>query len=360
MPRQHRIEGPALVLVLSLFFFSGSLALIYEVVWTRLMMNVFGSTALAVGTVLAAFMFGMAVGAWRIGKIADQHSNCLRLYAWLEIGIALAALVSHILLSQLGPAHQAIHALLGSSATLFALVRFLLAFLLVLAPTILMGATLPVLTRFLMRRQALVGVDLSTLYSINTCGAVTGVLLTGFFLIGRYGVHVPVYVAVSGNLLIGCIAWIASMRTPDTPAAPPTTAGEVVEEGLGPGPAPGAATIRIVLLGLGISGFTSFAYEIYWTRSLVFILGNSTYALTTMLSAFLTGIALGGYLVRFPLKNSRDRTLIFGWLQVFLGVFSALALPMLFAISDPQSLSQYLNTTSAHPAPLVFTGFGVA
>lgn len=349
-----------MVLVLSLFFFSGSLALIYEVVWTRLMMNVFGSTALAVGTVLAAFMFGMAVGAWRIGKIADQHTNCLRLYAWLEIGIALAALVSHILLSQLGPAHQAIHALLGSSAALFALVRFLLAFLLVLAPTILMGATLPVLTRFLMRRQTLVGVDLSTLYSINTFGAVTGVLLTGFFLIGRYGVHVPVYIAVSGNLLIGCIAWIASMRTPDTPAISVTTAAEVVEEGLGPGPVPGAATVRIVLLGLGISGFTSFAYEIYWTRSLVFILGNSTYALTTMLSAFLTGIALGGYLVRFPLKHSRDRTLIFGWLQVFLGVFSALALPMLFAISNPQSLSQYLNTTSAHAAPLIFTGFGVA
>jgi spermidine synthase len=243
---------------------------------------------------------------------------------------------------------------------MFALVRFLLAFLLVVAPTVLMGATLPVLTRYLVSRHTLVGVNLSTLYSINTLGAVTGVLLTGFFLIGRYGVHVPVYIAVAGNLLIGGIAWIASLRFPDsTPSF--QQPGEVVDEAptareaaLGPG------VFRIILIGLGISGFTSFAYEIYWTRSLVFILGNSTYALTTMLSAFLTGIALGGYLIRFLIKNVHDRSVIFGWIQVFLGGFSAVALPLLFSIADPQSLGQYLINTSAQPFPLIFTGFGVA
>ena len=93
--RQHQANEIPLVLVLLLFFISGALALVYQVVWSRMMMHVFGSTALAVGTVLAAFMFGMAVGAWRIGKVADKSLNCLRLYAWLEIGIALTALVSH-------------------------------------------------------------------------------------------------------------------------------------------------------------------------------------------------------------------------------------------------------------------------
>ncbi len=207
-----------LVLVLLLYFASGALALVYEVVWSRMMMQVFGSTALAVGTVLAAFMAGMAIGSWRIGKIADRSQNCLRLYAWLEIGIALAALMSHLLLSRIGPAHLALYELFGFSTTGFALIRFLLAFLLVLIPTVLMGATMPVLARFLVNTRTLVGINLSTLYATNTFGAVTGVLLTGFFLIGKYGIHIPVYIAVSGNLLIGLIAWMASRRPSDSPA----------------------------------------------------------------------------------------------------------------------------------------------
>ena len=183
-------------------------------------MHVFGSTAIAVGTVLAAFMTGMAIGSWFIGRIADRSQNCLRLYAWLEIGIALAALVSHILLSRISPAHLAIYDLVGSSTIVFAFVRFLLAFLLVLAPTVLMGATLPVLTRYLVNRQTMVGIKLSTLYATNTFGAVTGVVVTGFFLIGKYGIHIPVYMAVIGNLLIGCIAWMASRRISDPSTSP--------------------------------------------------------------------------------------------------------------------------------------------
>ncbi len=121
-----------------------------------------------------------------------------------------------------------------------------------------------------------------------------------------------------------------------------------------------AWTLRIVVIGLGISGLTSFAYEIYWTRSLVFILGNSTYALSTMLSAFLTGIALGGYLVRFAIRRFRDRVAIFGWIQVLLGVLSALALPFLFAVDDPQSLGRSLLGISDKAIPWVLSSFGVA
>jgi spermidine synthase len=358
---QDQPERLSTALVLLLFFISGALALIYQVVWSRMMMHVFGSTAMAVGTVLAAFMSGMAIGSWAFGKIADRKRDCLRLYASLEIGIALAAMASHILLSKISPAHLAIYQLLGSSAAVFAVVRFLLAFLLVMAPTVLMGATLPVLTRYLVRQKTRVGIKLSTLYATNTFGAVAGVLISGFFLIGRYGIHIPVYIAVTGNILIACLAWIASARYPakSFTALPPTAESE-------PGQSHEKETLlppgiyRLILFGLGISGFTSFAYEIYWTRSLVFILGNSTYALTTMLSAFLTGIALGGYLIRFFLNRIRDHSVIFGWIQVLLGVFSALALPLLFSLDDPQSLSQYILRTSTEAIPLIFAGFGVA
>ena len=364
-------KNPPFALILLLFFFSGALALVYQVVWSRMMTHVFGSTALAVGTVLAAFMAGMAIGSWYIGKLADRVPNGLRLYAWLEIGIAAAALASHLALDQMHDVYRLVYELTGGSMALLVLVRFVTAFLLVMAPTVLMGATLPVLSRFLVSRSERVGAQIGTLYSINTLGAVTGVLLTGFVLIGRYGIHTPVFAAVVGNLLIGVVAWIAARRLgspesaaqatgPSSRSAMPNSG----DAGKGPDVVPEAGvdtwTLRIVLLGLGLSGFTSFAYEIYWTRSLVFILGNSTYALTTMLSAFLTGIALGSYLVRFAIDRFRDRVAIFGWIQVLLGVLSALALPLLFAIDDPQSLSRSLLGISAEALTLVLSSFGVA
>ncbi len=355
---QKNRESSPPVLVLLLYFLSGATALVYEVVWSRMLMHVFGSTAVALGTVLAAFMAGMALGSWLIGKAADKSSNCLRLYAILEIGLALAALVSHLLLSRIGPAHLALHDLFGFSNTIFVVIRFLLAFLLVMGPTILMGATLPVLARFLVNRRSRVGINLSTLYATNTFGAVSGVLLTGFFLIGTYGVHIPVYIAVAANFLIGCIAWLASLRYTDSPLMALTPASDT--DSIGKETSIDSLTFRIVLIGLGISGFTSFAYEIYWTRSLVFILGNSTYALTTMLSSFLSGIAIGGYLVRFALRYIADRVLTFAWIQIFLGIFSALALPLLFLISDPQSLNRYLLENSDQVFPLIFASFGVA
>ncbi len=364
-------KNPSFALILLLFFFSGALALVYQVVWSRMMTHVFGSTALAVGTVLAAFMAGMAIGSWYIGRRADQTANGLRLYAWLEIGIAAAALASHLALDHMHGVYLAMHEVTAGSTPLLALVRFVTAFMLVMAPTVLMGATLPVLSRFLVTRSERVGAQISTLYSINTLGAVSGVLLTGFVLIGRYGIHAPVFAAVIGNLLIGGVAWFASGRlgspepavqTSDLP--PRTKTPKSSNAGKGPDVVPdtgvNAWTLRMVLVGLGISGFTSFAYEIYWTRSLVFILGNSTYALTTMLSAFLTGIALGSYLVRFAIDRWRDRVAIFGWIQVLLGVLSALALPLLFAIDDPQAISHTLLGISAQALPLVLSSFGVA
>ncbi len=348
------------MLVLLLYFLSGATALVYEVVWSRMLIHVFGSTALALGTVLAAFMAGMAMGSWLIGKAADKSSNCLRLYAILEIGLALAALVSHFLLSRIGPVHLVLHDAFGFSDAVFGVVRFILAFSLIMAPTLLMGATFPVLARFLVNLRSQVGINLSTLYATNTLGAVSGVLLTGFYLIGTFGVHIPVYMAVTANVLIGSIAWLISLRIGASPLSDPTevsgpeTSRAEQETPVSP------LTYRIILVGLGISGFTSFAYEIYWTRSLVFILGNSTYALTTMLSAFLSGIAIGGYFVRFVFRYMADRVVTFGFIQIFLGIFSALALPLLFYVSDPQSMNQYLLATSEHVFTLAFTSFGVS
>ncbi|MDX1569728.1 MAG: fused MFS/spermidine synthase, partial [Xanthomonadales bacterium] len=233
-------------------------------------------------------------------------------------------------------------------------------FALVMGPTILMGGTLPVLGRLVVNDRDQVGLRLGTLYAVNTAGAVLGVLVTGFWLIGAVGLHVPVYLALVGNVLIGLLAWLAAVRYPAGASArearpkPSEAKPEPEHEPLD------RSTLRLLLVALGISGFTSFAYEIFWTRSLVFILGNSTYALSTMLSAFLTGIALGGWGARFLIVRVRDRVAAFGWLQVALGIISALALPLLFAVGDPQSLSDTLLELWSEAIPLVVASFGIA
>jgi spermidine synthase len=343
-------------LVMLLFFLSGVCGLVYEVVWARMMTHVFGSTALAVGTVLAAFMCGLAVGSWRLGRLADGDRSPLRVYAYLECGVAVTALAAHLLLDRIAPAYLALYETFGRSAAVLAIARFVLAFVLVMAPTVLMGATLPVLARFVVRRLSGLGPGLSALYAINTAGAVAGALAAGFYLIGKLGIHATVYVAVLGNAAIGALAWLAS-QLPDTrPAESAPRAGarpsrrQKVD----------GRTYRIVLLGLGISGLASFAYEIYWTRSLVFLLGNSTYAVTSMLVAFLIGIALGGYLIRFLVDRAGDRVTLFGSLQILTGVTAAAALPVLFSLVEPHAIRAQLWEATLGARALTPLRFAIA
>jgi spermidine synthase len=348
------------LLVLTLFFVSGACGLVYQIVWVRMLTNMFGTTAAAVGVVLAAFMSGLALGSWLLGKAADRNSNPLRFYAILEIGIGLAALAAHFLLSRITPAYLALYEISGHSEATLAAARFILAFGLVMMPTFLMGGTLPVLARFVVRRLAVAGADLSTLYAINTIGAVTGTLACGFYLIGTFGIYVTVYIAVMGNLGLGLIAWAASNRMksapatatvqPDAKAAPDEPARGVLSN----------TTYALLLFALAISGLTSFAYEIYWTRSLVFVLGNSTYALTTMLTAFIAGIALGGYLVRLLVDRVADRLAFFGWIQVLIAVSSAIALPVLFAVLEPQTIREFLREATGGVTMLAVARFGIA
>lgn len=348
------------LLVLTLFFFSGACGLVYQVVWVRMLTHVFGTTATAVGVVLAAFMSGLALGSWLLGRAADRNPNPLRLYAMLEVGVGVAALAAHFLLARITPVYLALYEISGQSAAALAAARFILAFGLVMLPTFLMGATLPVLARFMVRRLAVAGADLSMLYAINTVGAVAGVLACGFYLIGTFGIHVTVYLAVLGNLGLGSIAWAASRRV--TPAAEAVLSRNAAPPAVevSAGGALSNRTFALLLFALGVSGLTSFAYEIYWTRSLVFVLGNSTYALTTMLTAFIAGIALGGYLARLVVDRVADRVTLFGWIQVLIAVSSAIALPALFVFLEPQAIREFLGKTAGEVGDLALARFAIA
>jgi len=348
------------LLVLSLFFFSGACGLVYQIVWVRMLTQVFGSTATAVGIVLAAFMSGLALGSWLLGKAADRSPDTLRFYAILEIGIGCAALIAHFLLARITPAYLTLYEISGHSEAMLAVVRFVLAFGLVMAPTFLMGATLPVLARFVLRRLSTAGADLSTLYAVNTVGAVTGVLACGFYLIGTLGIHMSVYVAVAGNLGLGLIAWAASICVKAAPPVPQPPSRAKQEPVGSIESASSGKTWTLLLFALFLSGLTSFAYEIYWMRSLVFLLGNSTYALTTMLTAFIAGIALGGYLARLVVDRVVDRVALFGWIQVFIAVSSAVALPLLFVFLEPQAIRLMLGKAVGEVELLMVERFAIA
>ena len=170
---------------------------------------VFGTGAFAVSTVLAAFMAGLALGSFYFGRLADKSKNNLRLYAFLELGIAAFALTFPVILSGLDEIHTWLYQQLESTPYVFALMRFPLCFLVLLIPTTLMGGTLPILIRFATRHMSQVGWNVGTLYAANTFGAACGVGAAAYLTIEHLGVSGTTTVAVVGNVLIAIfsLAW---------------------------------------------------------------------------------------------------------------------------------------------------------
>ncbi len=304
-----------------LFFLSGAAALVYQVVWVRSLTLVFGGSHQAVTAVLVAFMAGLALGGWSIGRVADRVRRPLALYGWLELGIAAFALLF------LGAMriYPAVHVTLArgrddSVAYLF-VVRALFSVLALIVPTTLMGGTLPVLSRFVSRQPETLRSSLSLLYGLNTLGAVLGALLAGFVLLPALTVTATLYLAVATNTAIGLLSLALqaglSAASPETVPAPPSMAPRSGDE-----PFPG----RLVLWGIGISGFCALGYEVLWTRILTIAVGASVYSFTVMLVAFLAGIALGSNAYGLPALVGASRSTPtrpiawFGLVQVVIGI----------------------------------------
>ncbi|HET7295097.1 MAG TPA: fused MFS/spermidine synthase [Vicinamibacteria bacterium] len=270
------------------FLLSGASALIYQIVWLKQLGLVVGTTTAAVSTVLAVFMAGLGLGARYLGGLADRSGSPLRLYACLELGIALYALALPRLLDAAGPAYVALaRGATGSPATLLSL-RIALGFGLLLLPTLMMGATLPVLVRYVAGGARRFGRDLGTLYAVNLWGAVAGCVVTGFVLIRFLGVRGATLAAVLTNLVVALLALVRSSLD--------RTAGSASLEAPGPEePTADPSEIsRAALWGVVLaSGFVTMAFEVLWTRILVFPFQSTVYAFTIILATFLAGLALG-------------------------------------------------------------------
>jgi len=323
-------------IIVALFFLSGACGLVYEVVWMRMLTLVFGATVFATSAILSTFFAGLALGSLLLGKVADRSRNPLALYAVLESGVGLFAFLLPVLLTGVTATYVALARHFDLGFYPLSLVRLGLSVLVLIVPATLMGGTLPVIVKFLARDKDRLGLDVGRLYAINTFGAVLGALASGFFLILLLGVRETAYLAGAVNLLIAGVAFALSRGTDIAAASSPSEdeaastapTGEAANQFLSP------ALARVVLWAVGLSGVAALALEVLWTRALVYYLDNSTHAFTTVLTAFLLGIALGSAVVAQFADRRMRLVSAFGVVEVLIGFSALLAIPLL-ASSTP-------------------------
>ena len=288
-----------LELLLALFFCSGVCGLIYQVLWLRLLSLVFGVTVYAASTVLAAFMAGLALGSALAGPLLARVKRPLLVFGIAEILIGFAALLTPLGLDAASALYQAIYRQMPGSLPVLTVARLSASFAVLLMPTVLMGLTLPVLSASSVVRGSRFGSRVSALYAINTAGAVTGAVLTGFYLIGAIGIQRSFFLGAAINVTVGLVAVILSRR--ELVVTETTAARESASF------VPRASSeLRAISAVVVISGLVALALEIVWFRTLVQYLAATTYAFTTMLATVLAGIALGGLLAAALLKRERD------------------------------------------------------
>ncbi|MDK2973369.1 MAG: spermidine synthase [Candidatus Sumerlaeota bacterium] len=337
-----RLGVPHALLIAAMFLVSGASALIYEVVWTRQLTTLFGATHYSVATVLTAFMGGLALGSWLFGRLADRFQRPLLVFGILELFTAAAAAAFPFVLNFITPIVGKFYATGGEGTFLiFSLVRFVLAGSLLLVPTTLMGATLPVLSKAVTRDLRFVGRSVGGLYAINTLGAVTGVFLSGFMLIEKFGIWKTTLIAVAGDSLVGIGAIVLGLGL--RVAIP--TAGDSLPASQ---PLYPLRTVRLILATYFLSGFIALCYQIAWTRSLLFgfeTLKATTYSFAAMLTVFLLGLAIGSSLMQAFVDRIRDLLAAYGALQLILGVWGALT-PFLIMYQLPETFETLREGTT--------------
>jgi spermidine synthase len=357
--------------VACLLFASGAAGLIYQVAWVRLLGLTFGVTIYAISTVLAAFMGGLAIGSLLGGRLADRGLKPLRIYGAVELGVGLTALATPVAFRAL----QDMYAAVPQGALVAGTVRAVLAFAVLLLPTGLMGATLPLAVRGVRGVTGSASGDawaMALLYATNTTGAIVGCVLSGFVLIGKLGLNETIVAAACANAFAGMGGLLLAQTrghtgvafTSEVTGASERTGPLATDRGARNGrvavDAPGDGVERrlatAALVAFGVSGAVSLAYEVVWSRILAVLFDASIYGFVLMLATVLAGIAiggaLGGVLTRWRPSHNVAAT-AFAILEVGIGLAAVLAL-VAFAIAytglndirndGPQLLQRFVRT----------------
>jgi spermidine synthase len=315
-----------------LFFASGVVGLVYQIIWLRQLTLIFGSTAYASSAILSTFMGGLALGSYWAGRHADRWRDPpLRTYGLLELGVAAYAAALPWLLDRATPLLVIAWRLGGDRHfALLAFVKFFAIGILILPATTLMGATLPVLSRVAARSTGRAGAGVGALYAVNTFGAVVGTVVAAFVALPSLGMKRTLWANLALNALVGMVAWTVGRRSNQTERHP-------AERSDPHAPIPHASWAPV--LAFAASGFAAMVLEVAWTRGLALVVGSSVYAYASMLTSFLLGLTAGAGSASYFLKRRRNSdsrltlavALAAAGLLSFAAAHTIQALPRLFA-----------------------------
>jgi predicted membrane-bound spermidine synthase len=350
------MRRPALIYLI--FVLSGAAGLIYEVVWARQLVLVFGNTTQAVSAILTGFFGGMAIGSVVGGRLADRVRSPLRLYGLLEIALVVVVVATPLTFQLIHEIYRGAYGSLENSPQALALVRFGLSLLALGPATILMGATLPTLTRHLSSGGRHLSRAFGHLYAANTIGAILGTLISGLVLIELLGLTGALLVGAGCSAVAGVLALgVARVSGPAEAVAPepdpdefpvaapvippverPATAARPANAA-GPSASPGLA-----LAVAFVSGLTSLGYQVLWTRLLASGTGSTTYVFTVILAVFLAGIAAGAVIFSAFRERIRNPIALLAAAQAAVAILAVAGLVLVIAHMPPVDRTTALGT----------------
>ncbi len=317
-------SGKIVLLVLVCFFLSGLTGLIYEILWTRMIVKIIGTAPFAVSIILTVFMAGLGLGSYIASRTIDRikdHLRLVRIYGILELIVGGYCLVLPLLLKGFLPIYSVVYNHLFKHFMVYNLLTFVGCSVLLLIPVTCMGATLPVLCRFYVSRLSHLGTHAGRLYGLNTIGAAAGALVCGFWLIALLGVYGTLGLAVILNAAIGFVSIAASYKW-KLPIIAQTTepSEETVSEQLGKPAYKGVTTAALIIFA--VSGFCAMAYEVIWTKLLGLLIGPTTYSFTIVLVTFITVLALGSIVFGWLADRVKSPINLLIYTQILAGVFA--------------------------------------
>jgi spermidine synthase len=352
-------------IVLVCFFSSGISGLIYQILWTRMIVKVIGGAPYAISIILTIFMGGLGLGAYLVSKNIDrikETERLLKTYGLLELAIGIYAVAIPLLLKGFLPLYGVLYNQLYDHVFFYNFLTFVGVSIILCIPVICMGATLPILCQFYVSSLSHLGTHVGRLYGLNTIGAAVGALLCGFWLIEYWGITFTLLFAVLINCLVGvfCV-FVGSKLSPRGSAASEKTSGKASQKKPSNPPlksVPEKAIQENVQLNISgtsstyvlnaslvifaVSGFCAMAYEVIWTKLLGLIVGPTTYSFTIVLVTFITGLGLG--------------SMIFGWIaDKIRQPFRLLLATQVAAALSVLIVSQLLGNSQLFFAKLIFS-----
>lgn len=313
--------------------FSCMCSVLYEVIWARQLILFFGSPVFAVSAILSALAGGLGLGSFFFQRLADREKRPLRVYALLGVGLSIFALIFPTLLDILNAICVLLYRGLGAGFYFLSWIRFVLSFVVLLIPSMLIGGALLILGRCAKERCA--GFTVDRLFTIGTLAAGIGCIATGFFLIQFLGFQGSIYLGVAINLILAGVAFGVDRSWSETAVGQPQDVDD------GSGVSPTGEMERPPLWAFAASGFCAMAYVVLWTRILIPFLGNSGYAFSFMLTIFLLGIAVGSFLFAAIARRIQSFVNFFGLVQIGVGLSLVALIP---AFGNLYGISRGLQT----------------